>query len=178
MDTFLGGGTFDVAIVTIDSLGMYETRSTNGNTCMGGINFDNALYDYCVEHLKENLIDITSQSLNVMESLYKKCQVVKTTLSTEENAKVIINIGPDAYEIPISREVYEKLIIEQVNETIKCVDFAIKDADMEESDIDEIVLVGGSTLTPIIRSTLLTKFGNKLNTSVNPHEAGEYFYLI
>lgn len=163
--------------MTIDLLGIYETRATNGNTCLGGIDFDNALYDYCVDHLKEDFFDITSQSSNVKESLYKKCQMAKITLSTEENAKVIVNCESDIFEVPISRKTYEELIVEQVNETIKCVKFAIKDADMEESDIDEIVLVGGSTFTPLVRSALVANFGNKINTSVKPHEAGEYFSI-
>lgn len=139
------------------------------------MNFDNILYEYCVKEFKLDHFDIESQSIDVQESLYKKCQIAKTSLSTEENTKVIISCGIDVYEVQISRKIYEDLITEQVNETIKCVRAAIKDAEIEESDIDEIILAGGATLTPLIRSTLITNFGDKLNTSVKPYEAGKYF---
>lgn len=164
--------------MNIDTLGIYETLSTNGNTCLGGMNFDNVLYDYCVGDLKKDCFDITSQSLDVKQSLYTECQRVKTALSTRENATVTIKSGNDSYNVPISRKTYEELILEQVNETIQCVKSAMKDAGLEANDIDEIVLVGGSTLTPLIRSTLVSNFGDKLNTSCKPHEAGKYFNSI
>lgn len=142
------------------------------------MNFDNVLYEYCVNDLKKDCFDITSQSEDVMQSLYIECQRVKTALSTRENATVFIKNGNDSYKVAISRKTYEDLIVEQVNDTIKLVKSAIKDAGMEENDIDEIVLVGGSTLTPLIRSTLVSNFGEKLNTSCKPHEAGKYFNSI
>lgn len=158
--------------MTIDELGIYETRSTNGNTSLGGVNFDNILYEYCVKHLKGDLFDIESQSVEVMESLYKECQKAKITLSTEENTTVRIISGSDAYNVPISRKTYEELIIDEVNGTIECVKRALKDAGLDASEIDQIILVGGSTLTPLIRSALVTNFGDKLNTSLKPYEAG------
>lgn len=142
------------------------------------MNFDNVLYDYCVKDLKKDCFDITSQSEDVMQSLYRECQRVKTALSTRENATVFIKSGEDRYEVAISRKTYEELIFEQVNETINCVKSAIKDAGLEANDIDEIVLVGGSTLTPLIRSMLISNFGDKLNTSCKPHEVGMYFNSI
>lgn len=149
---------------------MYETLATNGNTSLGGIDFDNSLYGFCVDDLKKDFYDITTQSTDVMKSLYEQCEIAKKTLSSEEEARVTL----DGHEVLITRGIYESLISDQVNDTIKYVNSAIKDAEIEASDIDEIVLVGGSTLTPLIRSTLITNFGNKLNTSVKPHEAGEY----
>lgn len=161
-------------MVTIDSFGYYETRATNGSLSIGGVSFDCLLYSYCVDHLKDDCFDITSQPIHVKEDLYKKCQLAKLTLSTEEDAKVVLNCGDnELYEVPISRNVYESLIADKVNETIKFVKLAIKEADMEESEIHEIVLIGGSTLTPLVRKVLTNTFGNKLNTSVKPYEAGK-----
>lgn len=106
-----------MAVVTIDALGMYETNSTYGNTCLGGVTFDNLLYDYCVNHLKNCMVDFDSASMEIMETLYKKCQAAKVVLSSEEATNVVIECEK-VVEIPITREFYETLIIGHVKETI------------------------------------------------------------
>lgn len=159
----------------IDELGIYETRATNGNTRIGGIGFDNILFDYCVEELKKDCFKVLEEDIGVIKSLYQQCQIAKEALSTVENTTVTVEQGSDCYKVPLSRKMYEGLIADQVNQTIECVKLTIEDAKIEDQDIDEIILIGGSTLTPLIRSCLVANFGDKLNTSVKPFEAGILF---
>lgn len=170
----LGGGTFDVAILSISKLGFYDMRSTNGDTRLGGYNFDTRLMEYCVEDLKKDCLFLESKE--DLMFLRKVCEQAKTDLTSAEETKIVIDWIPGGlYEVCVTRKLYEDMIKDYIQTTIACVNSAIEDARMKKDSIDEIILVGGSTQMPIVRSTLKDFFGKDVNISLNPHEAGKKY---
>lgn len=170
----IGGGTFDAAIVSISSLGMYDVRATSGDTWLGGLNFTNFLVDFCVNHLKGDFFDITANQADMIR-LFNVCENAKKLLSTQEQIKISIDwLGDDSYEIPLSRQCFEESIAESVQKTLVCIDCMLKEARIVKENIHDIVLVGGSSRIPIIRSTLKEFFGRNVNTSIDPIQSGKF----
>lgn len=158
----LGGGTFDVSILKIQN-GIFEVLSTNGDTFLGGDDFDQAIVNYWIEqnHLQENAIEAS-----LRQTLRLKAEEAKKALTTQ-------NIFNDfAGDIPcaITKIKFEELIFAKVEETIQCCKNALKDAGLSISDIHEVVMVGGSTRTPLVKRRVAELFEKPVHDQINPDE--------
>ncbi|KAM7437369.1 Heat shock cognate 71 kDa protein [Porites harrisoni] len=173
----LGGGTFDVSVLTIED-GIFEVKSTSGDTHLGGEDFDNRLVDFLKgEFKKKNKQDISGNK-RAMRRLRTACERAKRTLSSSHQASIEIDSlyeGIDFY-ISVSRAKFEELNGDLFRSTLEPVEKALRDAKLEKSKIDEIVLVGGSTRIPKIQTLLYECFDKRkeLNKSINPDEAVAY----
>ena len=172
----LGGGTFDVSVLTIDD-GIFEVKSTHGDTHLGGEDFDNRMVDHFrKEFLKKYKKDISANK-RAMRRLRTACERAKRTLSSSTQASIEIDSlyeGIDFY-VNVSRAKFEKENEDLFRSTLDPVQKALKDAKLSKSDIHEIVLVGGSTRIPKIQQLLKTFFDEKEpNKSINPDEAVAY----
>merc|ERR1711963_8366 len=172
----LGGGTFDVSILTLDD-GIFEVKATAGDTHLGGEDFDNRLVDHFVkEFLRKHKKDISGNK-RALRRLRIACERAKRTLSASAQASIEIDSlfeGMDFYTC-ITRARFEELCADLSRGTLEPVEKALRDAKMDKSSIEEIVLVGGSTRIPKVQK-LLTEFfnGKELNKSINPDEAVAY----
>lgn len=173
---FTGGGTYDTAIVSISSIGMYEVRASNGDTQLGGANFTNCLYDFCVEELKK---DGTEVHMEDGMLLYMACEEAKKELSTNVETDIKVTCGPTIINIKITRSTLETLIREYVEKSLEIIDYMLKDANIEKDKIDDIVLVGGSTHMPIFKSALKEFFSFKIDPiqSIDPIYSGKFFFI-
>nr|AQL57188.1 heat shock protein 70C2 [Thysanoessa inermis] len=172
----LGGGTFDVSILTIED-GIFEVKSTAGDTHLGGEDFDNRLVDHFVTEFKRKYKkDITSNK-RALRRLRTACERAKRTLSSSAQASIEIDSlyeGVDFYS-SITRARFEELCSDLFKNTILPVEKSLKDAKMDKGQIHEIVLVGGSTRIPKVQKLLQDFFnGKELNKSINPDEAVAY----
>jgi len=172
----LGGGTFDVSILTIDD-GIFEVKSTAGDTHLGGEDFDNRMVNHFVEEFKrKHKKDITSNK-RALRRLRTSCERAKRTLSSSSQASVEIDSlfeGIDFYS-NITRARFEELCADLFRSTLDPVEKSLRDAKMDKSQVGEIVLVGGSTRIPKIQKLLQDFFnGRELNKSINPDEAVAY----
>ncbi|KAI6654879.1 Heat shock protein 70 [Oopsacas minuta] len=172
----LGGGTFDVSVLTIDD-GIFEVRSTAGDTHLGGEDFDNRMVQHFVEEFKRKNKKDLSSSKRALRRLRTACETAKRTLSTSAQANIEIEAlfeGIDFYS-KISRARFEELNQDLFRGTLEPVEKALRDAKLGKGDIHEVVLVGGSTRIPKIRKLLQDFFnGKELNRSINPDEAVAY----
>jgi len=172
----LGGGTFDVSILSIDD-GIFEVKATAGDTHLGGEDFDNRLVDHFVkEFLRKHKKDI-SKNKRALRRLRTACERAKRTLSASAQASVEIDSlfeGIDFYT-SITRARFEELCADLFRGTLEPVEKSLRDAKMDKSSIDDIVLVGGSTRIPKIQKLLSDFFnGKELNKTINPDEAVAY----
>merc|ERR1711887_159351 len=172
----LGGGTFDVSILTIEE-GIFEVKSTAGDTHLGGEDFDNRMVDHFVNEFKnEHKKDIKGNK-RALRRLRTACERAKRTLSASAQASIEIDSlfeGIDFYT-SITRARFEELCSDLFKGTLEPVEKALRDAKLDKSGIDDIVLVGGSTRIPKIQKLLQDFFnGKELNKSINPDEAVAY----
>ena len=172
----LGGGTFDVTLLTIDH-GVFEVRATSGNTHLGGEDFDHRLMDYCLQKFKRQTgLDISNDK-RALTRLRKQCEAAKRTLSTQTTATIDVEAlsqGVD-FSTQISRAKFEELNMDLFQKTLIPVTQVLKDAKMSKDEIQQIILVGGSTRIPKIQAMLQDYFNGKpLNKSINPDEAVAY----
>lgn len=160
----LGGGTFDISILHINN-GIFEVLSTNGNTYLGGDDMDRAIVQYWI-----NEAGITADELLVNKELAQglrlRAEQAKKHLSTDDLFSTIWN----GDQLSLSRETFESLIGSLIGETIKCCTQALSDAGLQTSDIKTVVMVGGSTRVPAVKSAVSRFFGQPVNDSVNPDE--------
>ncbi len=171
----LGGGTFDVSILELGD-GVFEVKSTNGDTFLGGEDFDNAIVDYLLsEFKKENGIDLKSDKL-ALQRLKEAAEKAKIELSsatqTEINLPFITadKTGPKHINLKMTRAKLEALVEDLISRTIPPCKTALKDAGLSASEVDEIVLVGGMTRMPKVIDEVKNFFGKDPNKSVNPDE--------
>ncbi|XP_077154873.1 heat shock 70 kDa protein-like [Ranitomeya variabilis] len=172
----LGGGTFDVSILTIDD-GVFEVKATAGDTHLGGEDFDNRMVDHFVEEFKRKHKKDISQNKRALRRLRTTCERAKRTLSSSSQASIEIDSlyeGIDFYT-SITRARFEELCSDLFRGTLDPVEKALRDAKMDKSQIHDIVLVGGSTRIPKVQKLLQDYFnGKELNKSINPDEAVAY----
>ncbi|XP_052774235.1 heat shock protein 70 B2-like [Mya arenaria] len=173
----LGGGTFDVSILTIDEGSLFEVKSTAGDTHLGGEDFDNRMVNHFVQEFKRKFGKDVSKNLRSIRRLRTACERAKRTLSSSTEASIEIDSlfeGIDFYT-KITRARFEELCADLFRSTMEPVEKALRDAKLDKSKIHEVVLVGGSTRIPKIQS-LLQDFmnGKELNKSINPDEAVAY----
>merc|ERR1712228_974842 len=172
----LGGGTFDVSILTIEE-GIFEVKSTAGDTHLGGEDFDNRMVDHFVNEFKRKHKKDIKGNKRALRRLRTACERAKRTLSASAQASIEIDSlfeGIDFYT-SITRARFEELCSDLFRGTLEPVEKALRDAKMDKSSIDDIVLVGGSTRIPKIQKLLQDFFnGKELNKSINPDEAVAY----
>jgi len=173
----LGGGTFDVSVMTIDEGSLFEVKSTNGDTHLGGEDFDNRMVNhFCEEFNRKYKKDLKSNP-RALRRLRTACERAKRTLSSSTEASIEIDSlheGIDFYS-KISRARFEELCMDLFRGTLEPVEKALMDAKMDKGKIHDVVLVGGSTRIPKIQKLLQDFFnGKELNKSINPDEAVAY----
>merc|ERR1712227_411969 len=172
----LGGGTFDVSILTIEE-GIFEVKSTAGDTHLGGEDFDNRLVDHFIKEFQRKHKKDMSQNKRAVRRLRTACERAKRTLSASAQANIEIDSlfeGVDFYT-SITRARFEELCSDLFKGTLEPVEKAIRDAKMDKSAIDDVVLVGGSTRIPKIQKLFSDFFnGKELSKSINPDEAVAY----
>lgn len=177
----LGGGTFDISIIniaTVDGEKQFEVLSTNGDTFLGGEDFDLAIMNYLVDTFKqEQGIDL-KQDVMALQRLKEAAEKAKielsSTMQTDINLPYITMdaTGPKHMTVKLTRSKFEELVGDLVQKTLKPVEEALKDAKLSKSEIDDIVLVGGQTRMPLVQETLSKFFnGKELRKDVNPDEA-------
>lgn len=172
----LGGGTFDVSILSIDD-GIFEVKSTAGDTHLGGEDFDNRLVNHFATEFKRKHKKDLSSNKRALRRLRTACERAKRTLSSSTQASIEIDSlfeGTDFYT-SITRARFEELNADLFRSTMEPVEKAIRDAKMDKASIHDIVLVGGSTRIPKVQKLLQDFFnGKELNKSINPDEAVAY----
>ena len=171
----LGGGTFDISILEIGD-GVFEVKSTNGDTSLGGEDFDNVIVDYLLtEFKKDNGVDLKSDNLalqRVKEAAEKAKIELSSATQTEINLPFITadKTGPKHLNIKMTRAKLEALVEDLVMKTLAPCKQALKDAELKAGDITEIVLVGGMTRMPKVTETVKNFFGKEPHSGVNPDE--------
>ncbi|KAK0482600.1 heat shock protein 70 [Armillaria novae-zelandiae] len=171
----LGGGTFDVSLLSIED-GIFEVLATAGDTHLGGEDFDNRVIDHLVKKYKQKSGTDVSTNQKAMGKLKKEVENAKRTLSMQQSTRIEIESfenGNDFSEM-LTRAKFEELNMSLFRKTMKPVEQVLKDADMSKNDIDEIVLVGGSTRIPKIQQMLKDYFGKEPSKGINPDEAVAY----
>ena len=176
----LGGGTFDVSIIEIaevDGEHQFEVLSTNGDTFLGGEDFDQRLMDYlCDEFKKESGVDLRKDML-ALQRLKDAAEKAKIELSSSQQTEVNLpyitadQSGPKHLAIKITRSKFEALVEELIERTIRPCEIAIKDAGVKISDIEDVILVGGQTRMPKVQEKVKEVFGKEPRKDVNPDEA-------
>jgi molecular chaperone DnaK len=169
----LGGGTFDVSIVQIES-GVVEVLSSHGDTQLGGDDFDQLLFDHiCNQFQKEHEVDLRQQQIPKSRVL-RAAEEAKKALSSEPYVQVTEefiadkNGTPLNLQLELSRGEYEQLIMPLLVKTLTCVDQALTDSKLQANQISKVVLVGGATRTPLVQSLLSDRLSQPLHTEVNP----------
>ena len=171
----LGGGTFDISILSIGE-GVFEVISTNGDTFLGGDDFDMRIIDWIADEFrKEQGIDLRQDRMalqRLKEAAEKAKKELSTVMQTEINLPFITadQTGPKHLIMTLTRSKLEQLVSDLVEKTIGPVEQALKDAKLNPTDIDEVVLVGGQTRMPLVQETIRRFFGKEPNKSVNPDE--------
>src|SRR5580765_4668456 len=171
----LGGGTFDISVLEIGD-GVFEVKSTNGDTFLGGEDFDKKIIDYLADEFKkEQGIDLRSDKL-ALQRLKEAAEKAKIELSSSVQTDVNLPFitadqnGPKHLTIKLSRAKLEQLVDELVQKTIEPCRAALKDAGLKASEIDEVIMVGGMTRMPKVFETVKQIFGKEPNRGVNPDE--------
>ena len=171
----LGGGTFDVSILEVGD-NVVEVRATNGDTFLGGEDFDQRIINYLVEEFKkEQGIDLAKDSM-ALQRLKDAAEAAKKELSTSMESEINLpfitadQTGPKHMLIKLSRAKLEQLVSDLVQRTLEPCRKALADASLKPSDIDEVLLVGGMTRMPLVQKTVADFFGKEPNRSVNPDE--------
>nr|WP_321442718.1 molecular chaperone DnaK [uncultured Cohaesibacter sp.] len=171
----LGGGTFDVSVLEIGD-GVFEVKSTNGDTFLGGEDFDMRLVDYLVaEFKKDSGIDLKNDKL-ALQRLKEAAEKAKIELSSSTQTEINLPYitadasGPKHLTLKLTRAKFEALVDDLVKRTIKPCEAALKDAGLNASEIDEVVLVGGMTRMPKVQESVKQFFGKEPHKGVNPDE--------
>ena len=171
----LGGGTFDVSILELGD-GVFEVLSTSGNNHLGGDDFDNRLVDYILEQIKkEEDVDLRDDKMamqRIKEAAEKAKKDLSGMTSTQISLPFIAQVDgtPVNFEMDITRAKFESLIEDLVNSTLEPVKKALKDASLTKSDIDKVILVGGSTRIPMVQELVKKETGKEPSKEVNPDE--------
>ena len=176
----LGGGTFDISIIElaeIDGEKQFEVLSTNGDTSLGGEDFDNVLIDYLVEEFKkEQNFDLTQDS-SAIQRLKEAAEKAKIELSSNQQTEINLpyitadSSGPKHLLLKLTRAKLESLVGDLVSKTLAPVDVALRDAKLSTSEISDVILVGGQTRMPLVQEKVKEFFGKEPRKDINPDEA-------
>ena len=167
----LGGGTFDVTIMDIDG-GRFDVLSTDGDRNLGGFDFDNRIIEDCIAQME---MQGAGQNLNtddeLIASMREKAELAKISLSNVKQANIIIPYNGKQFRLKITREHFEEITRDLLNRTYDMVEDALVAAQKTWSDIDRVLLIGGSTRMPMVRDMMERKSGKHFELNVNPDEA-------
>ncbi len=167
----LGGGTFDVSILELGD-GVFEVKSTSGNNKLGGDDFDQRIIDYIVDDIKkEHDVDLSDNKMAI-QRIKEEAEKAKKTLSNATSTEISLPfITADLnYETTLTRAKFESLVSDLVDSTLEPVRKALKDAKLKASDIDKVILVGGSTRIPMVQELVKKELGKEPSKEVNPDE--------
>ncbi|HKL87779.1 MAG TPA: molecular chaperone DnaK, partial [Salinibacter sp.] len=171
----LGGGTFDISILELGD-GVFEVNATYGDTHLGGDNFDKRLIDHIADEFKKDSgIDLREDPM-ALQRLKEAAEKAKIELSSAKTTTINLPFitatdeGPQHLNMDINRATFENLIEDLVEKTVPQMEKALEDAGHAKSDVDEVILVGGSTRVPLVQETVEDFFGRQANKSVNPDE--------
>ncbi len=159
----LGGGTFDISILRITAASVFEVLSTHGDTFLGGDDFDREIVNYW---LQENKIDAANASRHILQEFRLKAEEAKKHLSTNDTFEGRV----ENYTCTISKNKFEEFIQPYVERTIQSCKNALRDAKLKTSDIDVVIMVGGSTRTPFVKNSVSAFFEKPVNDSLDPDE--------
>ncbi len=171
----LGGGTFDVSILELGD-GVFEVKSTNGDTHLGGDNFDQVIINWMIDSFKKDYSIDLSQDKMALQRLKEAAEKAKIELSSTQSTEINLPFvtadasGPKHLQYSLSRAKFEQMVSTLVERTKEPCQKALKDAGLKPGDIDEIILVGGSTRIPAVQEAVQALFGKESNKSVNPDE--------
>ncbi|MFM6975919.1 MAG: Fe-S protein assembly chaperone HscA, partial [Sphingobacteriaceae bacterium] len=160
----LGGGTFDVSILKIQN-GIFEVLATNGDTFLGGDDFDQAILNYWIVQNNLDPAALAADQL-LMQGLRLKAEKAKKALTTQN----LVNDSLNDIPLAISKQLFEELISAKVKQTLHCCQQALNDAGLQPSAIDEVIMVGGSTRTPLVKQQVSAFFGKPVHDQINPDE--------
>ncbi|OBZ74374.1 glucose-regulated [Grifola frondosa] len=171
----LGGGTFDVSLLSIDD-GVFEVLATAGDTHLGGEDFDNRVIEYFIKLYKKKTGTDVTGNLRALGKLKREVEKAKRTLSSQQSTRIEIESFEDGNDFSetLTRAKFEELNMDLFRKTMKPVEQVLKDANLKKEDIDEIVLVGGSTRIPKVQQLLKEFFGKEPSKGINPDEAVAY----
>jgi len=172
----LGGGTFDVSLLTIDD-GIFEVKATAGDTHLGGEDFDNRMVSYCIQEFKKKHKKDPSNNARALRRIRTACERAKRTLSSAAQTTIEVDSAFDGIDfyMNVTRAKFEELCADLFRGTMDPVDRVLRDAKISKGSVHEIVLVGGSTRIPKVQQLLQDFFnGKELNKSINPDEAVAY----
>ncbi len=173
----LGGGTFDISILELSEEGTFEVLATNGDTHLGGDDFDKKIVDYIIDEFKKDqAVDLRNDNMalqRVRDEAEKAKKELSSTTSYDINLPYITvdSSGPKNLMMEITRNKFEELIGDLVERSIEPCKKVLADAGLQASDLDQVLLVGGSTRIPLVKQKVEQFFGRKPNESVNPDEA-------
>ncbi len=162
----LGGGTFDISILHIQD-GVFEVLSTNGDTFLGGDDFDRSIQDYWIT---EHKLEAWKSDKQAMQHLRLAAEEAKKTLSSSGEYNSVLNRGGDEVKVSINKDTFANLTADLIKRTIDACGLALKDAEKTIADIDEVILVGGSTRMPIVKEAVAAFFDKVPNDKLNPDE--------
>ena len=167
----LGGGTFDVSILELGD-GVFEVKSTSGNNKLGGDDFDKKIIDYIVEDIKEEHDVDLSDNKMALQRIKEEAEKAKKTLSSATSTDISLPFitAELNYETTLTRAKFESLVGDLVESTLDPVRKALKDAKLKASDIDKVILVGGSTRIPMVQELVKKELGKEPSKEVNPDE--------
>jgi len=172
----LGGGTFDISILEISG-GVFEVKATNGDTSLGGEDFDYVLQEFLVNEFKQQHgMDITKDKLAV-QRIREAAEKAKIELSSTNQTEINLAYlsadqnGPKHLQLSITRSKFESIAADLINRSIKPLDGCLKDSGLSKDKVDEVLLVGGMTRMPKVQDTVKEFFGKSPNKGVNPDEA-------
>lgn len=172
----LGGGTFDITILELGD-GVFEVKATNGDTHLGGDDFDQVVMDYIIDEFKKDQgVDLHSDKAAI-QRVKEAAEKAKIELSTAQETEINLPFvtadqsGPKHLQMTISRAQLEKMVEPLIEKTLKPCEKVLKDAKVEKNDINEVILVGGMTRMPAVREAVKKFFGKEPDHSVNPDEA-------
>lgn len=171
----LGGGTFDISVLEIGD-GVFEVKSTDGDTHLGGDDFDNEIIDWMVQEFKsEHSIDLSKDAMS-LQRLKEAAEKAKIELSSSTQSEINLPYITAKDGVPLhfvrtlTKAKFESMISKHIDKTIECCKSALKNANVKITDIDEVILVGGSTRVPSVQEAVERFFNKKPNKSVNPDE--------
>ena len=171
----LGGGTFDISILDVGE-GVFEVKSTNGDTFLGGDDFDQKIIDYVADEFKKNEGIDLRQDMQALQRLKEAAEKAKIELSTTQQTEINLPFitadasGPKHLTMNLSRSKLEQLVDGLITHSLEPCRAALKDAQISTSDVDEIVLVGGQTRMPAVQEAVRKLFGKEPHKGVNPDE--------
>lgn len=160
----LGGGTFDISVLRITG-GIFEVLSTNGDTYLGGDDFDRAIVKFWAHNL-----GISAEELNRNKTLAQQLRLIAEEAKIQLSSADTFSGNVGAYSLKLTKAEFEELAMPYVTRTIESCRLALKDAGLTQTDIDEVVLVGGSTRVPLVKSSVSGFFGKAVHDSLNPDE--------